>query len=621
LHINDVFIGKVMAIELLIVLALLVAAVAMFALNKPRMDAVALIMLTVLPFTGVISMKEALAGFADPNIVLIAALFVVGEGLVRTGVAQQLGDWLLRTAGRDETRLIPLLMLSVAGLGSVMSSTGVVAIFIPITLRIAQRAGIAPSRLMMPLSVGALISGMLTLVATAPNLVVNSALTAAGSDGFHFFSFTPFGVPVLVLAVLYMLFARRWLSAAGSADRESAPQPSLRFWIEKYRLAQREYRVRVRDDSPVVGKTLEELDLRTTGGVNIIAIERSRRFANAFVVPTAGVELQAGDIVHMDLFKPGVDIGGLQERLGLDALPLSGDYFGDRAQAIGMAELMVSADSTLVGKTIVESRFRSRYHLSVIGLRHGAATVDTPLLDERLQVGDTLLVVGIWRNIERLPSLTSDVLVLNVPTEFKDVLPVAGRAPHAIACLVLMIVLMVTGVVPNVQAAIIASLLMGLFGCVDLDAAYRSIHLKSLVLIVGMLPFSLALQRTGGVELAADALIAATGGSGTWVVLGALFAITSLLGLFISNTATAVLMAPVAIAMATDLQASPLPFVMIVALAASAAFMTPISSPVNTLVVAPGNYRFGDFLRLGVPLTIVVMIVSVILVPLILPLR
>ncbi len=610
-----------MAIELLIVLALLVAAVAMFALNKPRMDAVALIMLTVLPFTGVISMKEALAGFADPNIVLIAALFVVGEGLVRTGVAQQLGDWLLRTAGRDETRLIPLLMLSVAGLGSVMSSTGVVAIFIPITLRIAQRAGIAPSRLMMPLSVGALISGMLTLVATAPNLVVNSALTAAGSDGFHFFSFTPFGVPVLVLAVLYMLFARRWLSAAGSADRESAPQPSLRFWIEKYRLAQREYRVRVRDDSPVVGKTLEELDLRTTGGVNIIAIERSRRFANAFVVPTAGVELQAGDIVHMDLFKPGVDIGGLQERLGLDALPLSGDYFGDRAQAIGMAELMVSADSTLVGKTIVESRFRSRYHLSVIGLRHGAATVDTPLLDERLQVGDTLLVVGIWRNIERLPSLTSDVLVLNVPTEFKDVLPVAGRAPHAIACLVLMIVLMVTGVVPNVQAAIIASLLMGLFGCVDLDAAYRSIHLKSLVLIVGMLPFSLALQRTGGVELAADALIAATGGSGTWVVLGALFAITSLLGLFISNTATAVLMAPVAIAMATDLQASPLPFVMIVALAASAAFMTPISSPVNTLVVAPGNYRFGDFLRLGVPLTIVVMIVSVILVPLILPLR
>lgn len=610
-----------MASELLIVLALLVAAVGMFALNKPRMDAVALIMLTVLPFTGVITVKEALAGFADPNIVLIAALFVIGEGLVRTGVAQQLGDWLLRTAGRDETRLIPLLMLSVAGLGSVMSSTGVVAIFIPITLRIAQRAGIAPSRLMMPLSVGALISGMMTLVATAPNLVVNSALTHAGSEGFQFFSFTPFGVPVLVLAVFYMLFARRWLSAAGSANRESALRPSLRLWIEKYRLAQREYRVRVRDDSPVVGKTLDELDLRTTGGVNIIAIERSRRFANAFVVPAAGVELQAGDIVHMDLFKPGVDIGSLQERLRLDALPLSGDYFGDRAQAIGMAELMVSADSALVGKTIAEARFRSRYHLSVIGLRHGAAPVDAPVLDERLRVGDTLLVAGIWKDIERLPSLTSDVLVLNVPSEFKDVLPVAGRAPHAIACLVLMIVLMVTGVVPNVQAAIIASLLMGLFGCVDLDSAYRSIHLKSLVLIVGMLPFSLALQRTGGVELAADALIAATGGSGTWVILGALFAITSLLGLFISNTATAVLMAPVAIAMATELQASPLPFAMIVALAASAAFMTPISSPVNTLVVAPGNYRFGDFVRLGVPLTIVVMIVSVILVPLILPLR
>ena len=200
-----------MSYDLMIVLGLLAAAVTMFALNKPRMDAVALIMMAVLPLTGVVTMSEALAGFSDPNIVLIAALFVIGEGLARTGVAQRLGDWLVATAGSSETRMIVLLMLVVGTLGSVMSSTGVVAIFIPIVLRIAQNTGTAPGRLMMPLSFAALLSGMITLVATAPNLVVNSELVRRGSEGFHFFSFTPFGVPLLALGIVYMLFARRWL--------------------------------------------------------------------------------------------------------------------------------------------------------------------------------------------------------------------------------------------------------------------------------------------------------------------------------------------------------------------------------------------------------------------------
>ena len=198
---------------LILVLALLAAAIVMFAINKPRLDAVALIMLVALPFTGVLTMSEALAGFSDSNIVLIAALFVIGDGLVRTGVAQQVGDWLIATAGRSEIRLIVLLMLVVCGLGAVMSSTAVTAIFIPVALRIAQSAKIAPSLLMMPLSMAALISGMMTLVATAPNLVVNSELERHGIAGFSFFSFTPFGVPVLALGIVYMIFARRWLSA------------------------------------------------------------------------------------------------------------------------------------------------------------------------------------------------------------------------------------------------------------------------------------------------------------------------------------------------------------------------------------------------------------------------
>ncbi len=609
-----------MTTELGLVLALLAAAIAMFAVGKPRMDAVALIMLTVLPFTGVITMPEALAGFSDPNIVLIAALFVIGEGLVRTGVAQSLGDWLIRKAGSSETRLLVLLMLAVGGLGSVMSSTGVVAIFIPVALRIAQSTGTAPSRLMMPLSVAALISGMMTLVATAPNLVVNSELVRSGAEGFHFFSFTPFGVPILVLGVLYMLFARRWLAHKDESAAGSAHHPSLRGWIDAYKLAEREYRLRVSAGSPLVGRTLAELDLRHTSGVSILAVERKGRFADDFIVPEAKTELLAGDILLVDLSAPKIDIEAIRQRFGLEALPLSGDYFADRSQDVGMVEVMVAADSGLAGKSVVEAKFRTRYGLAVIGLRHGAVAQEGSLLDRPMKVGDTLLLTGPWKAIDRLRLHAGDLLVLNLPAERAEVLAVPGRTWHALFCLILMIVLMVSGVVPNVQAALIACLVMGLLRCVDLDSAYRSIHWKSLVLIVGMLPFSLALQRTGGVDLAADALMSLIGGAGTHAVLACLFVVTAVLGLFISNTATAVLMAPVALAIAKELQASPYPFAMTVALAASAAFMTPISSPVNTLVVGPGNYGFGDFMKIGVPFTIIVMIVSVLLVPLLLPL-
>jgi di/tricarboxylate transporter len=609
-----------MTADLALVLVLLAAAVVMFAINKPRMDAVALIMLTVLPFTGVISMGEALAGFSDANIVLLGALFVIGNGLVRTGVAQQLGDWLIKKAGSSETRLLVLLMGAVATLGSFMSSTGVVAIFIPVALRIAQSTGTAPSQLMMPLSVAALISGMMTLVGTAPNLVVNSELIRHGADGFHFFSFTPFGVPVLIVGMIYMHFARRWLAAEHQTAAVGARRPSFRDWIERYKLADREYRLRVTERSPLVGKTLAELDLRGAFGADIVAIERSRRFSRDIIGPTAKTKLQADDILLVDLFAPTTDIEALQQRFVLAALPLTGVYFSDRSQEIGMVEVMVAADSDLVGKTIMEAQFRSRYRLTVIGLRHGNVALERGILTAPLRIGDTLLLIGSWKDIERLRSDTGDLVILNLPVELDEVLPAPGRAAQALLCLALMVGLMVSGVVPNVQAALMACLLMGALRCVDLESGYRSIHWGSLIVIVGTLPFSIALQRTGGVELAADGLRALTGGAGTYAVLGSLFAITALLGLFISNTATAVLMAPVALAIADDLQASPYPFAMIVALAASTAFMTPISSPVNMLVVAPGNYTFGDFVRIGAPFAVIVMIVTVILVPWLLPL-
>jgi di/tricarboxylate transporter len=488
-----------------------------------------------------------------------------------------------------------------------------------VVLRISQNRGMAPSRLMMPLSFAALISGMLTLVATAPNLVVNAELIRQGAQGFNFFSFTPFGLPLLALGIIYMLFARGLLSSK-SPPAAAERRPRLARWIEQYGLADREKRGRISAASPLVGKRLDELSLRAAG-VNLLAIERGTGFAAKVLRPTAQTELQAGDVLLADVDISNDGASKLWQSLNLEPPPLSeiGNYFVDRSQEIGTAEVILPAESTLIGQTVLEARLRSEYGLTVIGLRHGNKVVMHDLREETLKIGDILLLIGFWSDIQQLQSHPDDVVVLNMPVELEEVLPAAQRAPYALAVLGLVVALMVSGLVPNVQAALIGCLLMGLLGCVDFNSAYRSINWKTLVLIVGMLPFSLALQRTGGVDLAADAVVSLVGAAAPRFVLATLFVITAGLGLFISNTATAVLMAPVALAVAKELGASPYPFAMIVALAASTAFMTPISSPVNTLVVGPGQYSFGDFVKVGAPFTVIAAIVSVLLVPIFLP--
>ncbi|MBO9715662.1 MAG: SLC13 family permease [Pseudoxanthomonas sp.] len=599
--------------ELAIVLCLLGVAVVLFSLGRPRADVVALLMAAALPFTGIIDAGEALAGFGDPSIVLIALLFVIGEGLVRTGLAQRISAFILRVARGSETVLVVALMLSVGAMGSVMSSTGVVAIFIPIVLRIARSSRIAPGRLMMPLSVAALCSGMMTLVATAPNLVVHGELLREGHRGFAFFDFLPFGVPVLVLSIGWMLFARRWLS--GGAPVARVRKPRLEDWIGEYRLQGSAFRVRVRTDSTLVGRIASALEGDELAGMTVLAVEQSGSFGQRVLLSTEGRRLLPGDILLLHLRDPAVDALGRFGELRLQPLALEGGNFGGYANDIGMAEMMVVANSPLVGVSAKRARLQDRHELVVIGLKHGRTAEVRDLADEPLELGDTLLVAGPWPAIRALGSGADGLILLGLPLESDDIAPAATRAPFALACLLLTVGLMVSGVVSNLHAALIGCLLMGLTGCVDLRSAYRSIHWPSLVLIVGMLPFSLALQRTGGVDLAAQLLLQGVGGAGPRVVLAAIFLVTAVFGMFISNTAIAVLMAPVALAVADHLGLSPYPFAMTVALAASAAFMTPVSSPVNALVVGPGGYSFGDFVKVGTPLALMSLLVVVLLVP------
>ncbi|HED3949862.1 TPA: SLC13 family permease [Klebsiella pneumoniae] len=606
--------------ELIWVLSLLAIAVVLFATGKVRMDAIALMVIVAFVLSGTLTLNEAFSGFSDPNVILIAALFIIGDGLVRTGVATKMGAWLVSVAGNSETKMLIYLMLTVAGLGAFMSSTGVVAIFIPVVLSVSARMNTSPSRLMMPLSFAGLISGMMTLVATPPNLVVNSELLREGLHGFSFFSVTPIGLVVLILGIVYMLAVRFMLKTDnGDSARDGRKRSTFRDLIREYHLTGRARRLAIRPGSPMIGQRLDDLKLRERYCANVIGVERWRRFRRVIVNVNGVSEFRARDVLLIDMSASDVDLRQFCGEQMLEPMVLRGEYFADQALDVGMAEVALIPDSEMIGKTVREIAFRTQFGLNIVGMKRDGKAMDGSVVDEPLQLGDILLVVGNWRQIALLAKRGRDFVVLNMPVEVDDASPAHSQAPHAIFCLVLMVALMLTDEIPNPIAAIIACLLMGKFRCINAESAYKAIHWPSIILIVGMMPFALALQKTGGVDLVVKGLMDVAGGEGPYLMLGCLFMMCAAIGLFISNTATAVLMAPIALAAAKSMGVSPYPFAMVVAMAASAAFMTPVSSPVNTLVLGPGKYSFSDFVKIGVPFTILVMVVCVLLIPVLFP--
>ena len=606
--------------ELIWVLSLLAIAVVLFATGKVRMDAIALMVIVAFVLSGTLTLNEAFSGFSDPNVILIAALFIIGDGLVRTGVATKMGAWLVSVAGNSETKMLIYLMLTVAGLGAFMSSTGVVAIFIPVVLSVSARMNTSPSRLMMPLSFAGLISGMMTLVATPPNLVVNSELLREGLHGFSFFSVTPIGLVVLILGIVYMLAVRFMLKTDnGDSARDGRKRSTFRDLIREYHLTGRARRLAIRPGSPMIGQRLDDLKLRERYCANVIGVERWRRFRRVIVNVNGVSEFRARDVLLIDMSASDVDLRQFCGEQMLEPMVLRGEYFAVQALDVGMAEVALIPDSEMIGKTVREIAFRTRFGLNIVGMKRDGKAMDGSVVDEPLQLGDILLVVGNWRQIALLAKRGRDFVVLNMPVEVDDASPAHSQAPHAIFCLVLMVALMLTDEIPNPIAAIIACLLMGKFRCINAESAYKAIHWPSIILIVGMMPFALALQKTGGVDLVVKGLMDVAGGEGPYLMLGCLFVMCAAIGLFISNTATAVLMAPIALAAAKSMGVSPYPFAMVVAMAASAAFMTPVSSPVNTLVLGPGKYSFSDFVKIGVPFTILVMVVCVLLIPVLFP--
>ena len=600
------------------VFCLIAVAAVLMASNRVRFDVVSLLVVVTLILSGVLSVGSALSGFGSPVIIIVAGLLVIGEMLDRTGVARAVGDWILQRGGKNEIQLLALIMISAGLLGSVMSSTAVVAIFIPIVMRIAAETGIAASRVLIPMSYAALISGMMTLIASPPNLVVNDELINAGHNGLSFFSFSLIGLTVLGVAVLYMVLFARHLLPSAKQDTSAAPRrrTMAELWMQ-YRVDDHADAFVITSDSPLAGRRIDQSGLSQDYAIRVLTrVRRDDRGQESIAVVYGDTELEVGDVL--------VFAGTPEqlERVKTEKKLQSFDAFEQNNQRwmweIGMAAVLIHPASNLIGQSVTESGFRTRYGLQVIGLSQGGSPVDE-FTQIKLKGGDGLLLFGPWSKIEALKNETNDFVVIDMPPEHEEVVPAYRKAPIALAILGAMVLLTVLNVVPLVVAVICAAIAAVVSGCLSAEHAYRSIHWSSLVLVAGMLPLADALQQTGGSALIVEGLLDAFGDAGPNVMLAVIFALTATLGLVLSNTASAVLVVPIAITAADILQVSPYPFAIAVLIAASAAYSTPASTPVVTLVVEPGRYTFMDFVKVGVPLLALTCLVTVLITPLLFP--
>ncbi len=606
-----------------IVLTILGVTIALFVSDRLPLDLVALMSVVALMVVGVLTPQEGMQGFANPIVPMIAALFVVGAALEASGVAAWIGDRLAALGGASEVRRMAVLMATSAVLSSFMSSTGTVAILLPAAVGIARRSGTPPARLLMPLAFGSLLGGMLTLIGTPPNMVVNDELRRHGEATFGFFGFAPVGAAMLAAGIAFMAVVGRRLLPEGSAnedDEAAAARPARSSPTElaaAFGIAEQLHCVVVAPDSPLVGRSLGDAALRQRWGVHVLGIRRGPGREVGQPVPVLpSATLRAGD--RLRVLAPG-GIGALarEARVQLEDAPLDAMLAPDET----MAEIVLPRRSAFAGGTVADANFRTRFRTTVLAVQRRGETAPGPVKEIVLQAGDTLLVKGAVKNVRLLARRPRDLVVLGEAAASAGPLLDRALAPRTLAVTAAMIVLMTLQVVPNVVAVLLAAIALVLLRCVTTVEAYQRVNWESVLVVAAVLPMSAALEKTGVLEDVVRLVLANFGELGPRALLTLLFVATSAASQVMSNTATTVLVAPIAYTTARELDLSPAPFLMTVAVAASAAFATPIASPVNTLVVNPGGYRFADFVRVGVPLQVLVLGLAVVVVPVVYPFR
>lgn len=608
--------------EIIFVFVLLAATIILFVGEWIRLDLVAMLAVLALAISGILSPAEALAGFSNSLVITIAGLFIVGAALEEVGVANAMGRWLGRVAGSNELRLITIIMLVVALLSAFLSSTGTVAIFLPVVVSLALSARISPSRLLIPLSYASLIGGMLTLIGTPPNLAVSTALRDAGLEPFNFFSFTPIGLIMLVIGILFVALIGRHLLPdrvkAGQAESDDGPENRpLIDLAAAYALPGNLFRMQVAADSPLVDRSIGAARLRKQYQVSVLEIQSRAEQDQPVRLVTPDTQIAAGDILYVQGETENANRFAQEQRLSTKPVEQLSDQ--PLAADLDLVEVLLPPYSGMIGRSIAEVRLRDQYEVTVLGIRRLGEPLTGDVINMPLSFGDTLLVGGTRRGIARMARRQRDFVVVGQPAETRPMPGLSRRAPLALAWLLGMLILMTFEIVPTVIAVLLAAFAMVVTGCLPVGQVYRRINWESVVLIAGMIPMATALETTGGLAFISSGLVDALGDYGPLAMLLGLFLLTSLFSQFISNTATSLLVAPIGIQVAATLDISPYPLLMGIAIAASTAFSTPVASPTNTLVLDPGGYRFVDYARLGIPLQLLLMVATLLAVPLLFP--
>lgn len=782
-----------MTFDIALVLSILLVAVLLFSTDRLRMDVVALLVLCSLAVTGLVSPEEAIAGFSHPAVVTIWAMFILSDGLTRAGIADMMGQRVIKVAGNSEMALVITFMLLAGLLSAFMNNIGVTALLLPVVVGVARQVGATPSRLLMPMAFGCLLGGALTIIGTPPNLLVSTALQEAGFEGFEFFDFAPIAVPVLLVGTAFVaLLGRHWLPARDPVA-ETGDSRDLR---ELYSLQERIFAVQVPEESLLVGKSLGEAGLTTAAGLMIIALSRG---GHTQALPSSVTRLQAGDILlaqgRLDRFKllrqwselsiereAPVLHDRLLEDAGLYEVTLSEDsslsgksmtaaefyestqswllavlsgetvrrtrlsdytfQSGDQLlvqgdekvvktlrekyQLIGITAinkdrvqqkyhlderllvLKVPKEASLAGRTVGDTRLGKAFDLRLLAMFRDGDFIWPLPAEEEIQGGDLLLVQGrqedfdLLRGLQQLRMLDDatpymkifeqgklamvevimhphkwinnktvadlklreawqvevaalwrggrphrsglgdmelqrgDALLLVAPVKQlaalnknRDLIilnPVSApevdksRAPIAVGSMALVVLLSIFGLMPIYIAALIGATLMVLGRCLNMEQAYKAIHWRSIVLLAGMMPLGAAMQGSGAAAYLSQQLLQLTGGYNPWVTVAGLYFLTVLGTLIIPTVVLVVLMAPIALSVSIGLGVQPHAAMMAVALAAAVSVASPVSHPTNVLVMGPGGYRFVDFLKLGLPLTLLIFIVGAILMPIVWPL-
>lgn len=602
-----------MNLPLLIVFTILCGAGLLFITGWIRNDIVGILAMIALMVSGVLTVPESLAGFSEPPVMIIACMFIISEALVCTGAAQKIANIILKMSEAKEKRILPLMMVAVGGIGSFMSSTAVMAIFLPIGLSIARKADLNKKRLLMPLSVAALISGMMTLVATAPNLIISQALKDHQLTPFNFFSFTPFGIVIIIVAIIFMMiFGRNILSGNKEGDKEHS-KLTIRDLVTRYNLGKKFIRLRVLPSSPLIDRAVARMGIRDIYGVELIAFEKQISGNVNFENATASSVFENGDALYVS--GKHDDLESLKTDMCLSPLPLPRyEDISRFSKRIGLAEIMPVPESKLIGKTLRESKLYNKYKVTVIAIRRRGQAIDLDHGEVVVEFGDVLLINGIWHDILNLRYQSNEFVLLTLPEEYRDVVKVEGKIRFVVPILAMMVTAMSFTDMSAVTVVMLTAMALIFTRCVEIKNLYSTIEWQSVVLIASILPLATALDKTGGTVFISDSLLAVLGGNSLLVMVLIIFIITIFLGYFISNTATAVIMAPVVINASLSLNAPPQAFAMTVAIACSAAYAMPVSSPVNMLVQEPGRYSTMDFLKVGIPLQVLTMLTTLFMV-------